>query len=112
MPKKTTTKKKTTRRPATNYAALELKTLAQALGSLLSVPVTQDAIAAARHRRELIESEAVQAAAKINQMLREKADGLWTTGDGSRVPVANMSDSHLFYAVAKARRTPRPFFST
>lgn len=108
--KKKTTKKTPVRRATikTDDAALELKTLAQLLGSLLSLPVTQDAIEAARHRRELIESEAVQAAAKINQMIRERADGLWTTGDGSRVPVASMTDSHLFYALAKARRGEYP----
>lgn len=108
--KKKTTKKKTARRAAfkVDYTALELKTLTQSLGSLLALPVTQDAIEAARHRRELIESEAVQAAAKINQMIRERADGLWTTGDGSRVRVDAMSDSHLFYALAKARRGEYP----
>jgi hypothetical protein len=59
-------------------------------------------------RRELIDSEAVQAAARINALIRKDADALWTTGDGSRVPVKAMSDSHLFYALAKAKRGEYP----
>jgi hypothetical protein len=86
----------------------ELKTVLQDLGALLGSPASKDAIAAARARRELIESEAVVAAAKINDLIRTKAEGLWTTGDGGRVPVAGMSDSHLFYALAKARRGEYP----
>lgn len=33
---------------------------------------------------------------------------LWTTGDGSRIQVGAMTDSHLFYALAKARRGEYP----
>lgn len=32
----------------------------------------------------------------------------WTTGDGTRIPVGNMTDSHLFYALAKAKRGEYP----
>lgn len=32
----------------------------------------------------------------------------WTTGDGSRVEVGGMTDSHLFYALAKAGRGEYP----
>ncbi len=32
----------------------------------------------------------------------------WTTGDGSRVQVGAMTDQHLFYALAKARRGEYP----
>jgi hypothetical protein len=59
-------------------------------------------------RRRLLESEAVQSAARINAMIRENHDGTWTTGDGTRVRVQAMSDSHLFYAIAKGRRGEYP----
>lgn len=32
----------------------------------------------------------------------------WTTGDGSRVEVCTMTNSHLFYALAKAQRGEYP----
>lgn len=33
---------------------------------------------------------------------------LWTSGDGSRAPVASMTDAHLHYALAKAGRGEYP----
>ena len=35
-------------------------------------------------------------------------DATWTTGDGSRIRVQAMSDSHLHYALAKAHRGEYP----
>lgn len=32
----------------------------------------------------------------------------WTGGDGTRIAVSRMSESHLFYALAKARRGEYP----
>lgn len=115
MKKKKKTAKKTTRRVAPAAASTikvditpELKDTLERLEDLLGLPSSRDALEAVRVRRELIESEAVVAAGKINQLIRERADGLWTTGDGSRVRVDAMSDSHLFYAIAKARRGEYP----
>src|SRR5687767_1112431 len=64
--------------------------------------------AKAAKRRRLLDSEAVQSAARINAMIRENYDGTWTIGDGTRVRVQAMSDSHLFYALVKAGRGEYP----
>lgn len=42
--------------------------------------------------------------ASLRMFIASKADATWTTGDGSKVRVQAMSDSHLHFALAKAYR--------
>lgn len=92
--KKKTAKKTARRSPAARptKADAALAGIAQSLAALVG----------------LTDAPAIETARKINARLAKDATGLWTTGDGSRVPVATMSDQHLFYALAKARRGEYP----
>jgi hypothetical protein len=92
--KKKTAKKTARRSPAARPMKAEaaLAGIAQSLAALVG----------------LTDAPAIETARKINARLAKDATGLWTTGDGSRVPVANMPDQHLFYALAKARRGEYP----
>lgn len=44
----------------------------------------------------------------IERIINRSRGQSWTCGDGKRVPINEMSDSHLFYALAKARRSEYP----
>jgi hypothetical protein len=89
------TKKKTVRRPAMKKPTTAETALTQIARELTALVCLTDA-------------HAVEISRKIAIKLKTSADGLWTTGDGSRVPVASMSDQHVFYALAKARRGEYP----
>jgi hypothetical protein len=52
----------------------------------------------------------IETARKLHLATTERADPhpTWTTGDGGRVSIRYMSNSHLFYAIAKAHRGEYP----
>lgn len=95
-----TTKKTATHKPARKPA----KRLTVKAGDLALTQIAQSLAILVN----LSDAPAVETARKINARLAKDASGLWTTGDGSRVPVADMADQHVFYALAKARRGEYP----
>jgi hypothetical protein len=60
--------------------------------------------------QSLIESTELGMKLKLVRLQTDSTDryATWTCSDGRRVPVRTMSDSHLFYAIAKARRGEYP----
>src|SRR4051812_39014588 len=72
--KKKTPKSPPAARPMTASDSA-LATIAQSLATLVG----------------LTDAAGIETARKINARLAKDASGLWTTGDGSRVPVATMS---------------------
>ncbi len=44
----------------------------------------------------------------IQRLMNRSRGAVWTCGDGARIPVTAMSDSHIFYALAKVRRMEYP----
>lgn len=45
---------------------------------------------------------------RVEQLRRSTGMELWTCHDGHRVPVNDMDDAHLFFAIAKAHRMEYP----
>lgn len=43
-----------------------------------------------------------------SEIARDAREDKWTTGDGSRIPVSEMTDQHLFFALAKSHRNEYP----
>lgn len=52
--------------------------------------------------------EKMAVGARVIELAKSPGQDLWTSGDGSRVPVREMSFAHLFYAIAKASRNEYP----
>lgn len=46
----------------------------------------------------------------LQRLIKEttQPEPMWTCGDGKRIPVKSMTDSHLFFAIAKAFRDEYP----
>jgi hypothetical protein len=45
---------------------------------------------------------------KVRTETKKSEQAMWTCGDGKRVKVRDMTDSHLFFAIAKGRRGEYP----
>lgn len=43
-----------------------------------------------------------------SEIVRDAREDKWTTGDGSRIPVSEMTDQHLYFALAKSHRNEYP----